>query len=46
MGAVIAGTVFLACFLIGISPQTGLLFLAVAIVLFVAGFVEMRFNSH
>ncbi len=46
MGAVIAGTVFLICFLINISPRARLLFLAIAVVLFIAGFGEMHFNSH
>ncbi len=46
MGAVIAGTVFFICFLINISPQARWLLLVVAIVLFIAGFVEMHFNSH
>ena len=46
MGAVIAGTVFLICFLVNVSPPARLLFLVIAILLFIAGLTEMHFNSH
>ena len=45
MGVIIAGTVFLICFLINISPNNRIWFLIIAIVLFIIGFVEVLFNS-